>query len=57
MKAGEAVGIHFPEKLAKAAVSKYGKKKGYLDANDCVRVLQKREERKNNVKSAPSKRR
>lgn len=38
MKAAEAVGVNFPEKLAKAAVRKFGKNKGYMDINDCVRI-------------------
>ena len=42
MKAGDAVGITFPEKLAKAVVAKYGKKKGYIDINDCLKILKKR---------------
>ena len=56
MKAAESVGVNFPEKLAKAAVRKYGKRKDHLDVNDCIKIVQRREERKN-VKSAPSKRR
>ncbi len=56
MKAADAVGISFPEKLAKAAVRKYGKRKDHMNVDDCVKVMQRREERKN-IKSAPSKRR
>ena len=56
MKAADAVGISFPERLAKAAVRKYGKRKDHLNVDDCVKMIQRREERKN-VKSAPSKRR
>lgn len=56
MKAADAVGISFPVKLAKAAVRKYGKRKDHLNVEDCVKIMQRREERKN-VKSAPSKRR
>lgn len=56
MKAADAVGISFPERLAKAAVRKYGKRKDHLNVEDCMRVLRRREERKN-VRSAPQKHR
>lgn len=56
MKAADAVGMVFPEKLAKAAVRKYGRRKDHLNVDDCLRIAQRREERKN-VKSAPNKRR
>lgn len=42
--------------MAKAAVRKYGKRKDHLNVDDCVKMIQRREERKN-VKSAPNKRR
>jgi len=57
MKAAESVGISFPAKLAKAAVRKYGQRKDHLSIEDCLRIARRREDRKNNVKSAPSKRR
>jgi hypothetical protein len=42
MKAADAVGIVFPEKLAKAAVRKYGKRKDHLNLDDCLRIAQRR---------------
>jgi uncharacterized protein with PIN domain len=42
MKAADAVGIAFPEKLAKAAVRKYGKNKDHLNMEDCLRIVQRR---------------
>ena len=57
MKAAESVGISFPAKLAKAAVRKYGQRKDHLSIEDCLRIARRREDRKNNVKSAPNKRR
>lgn len=56
MKAADAVGISFPVRLAKAAVRKYGKRKDHMNVDDCMKVLRRREERKN-VKSAPQKQR
>jgi hypothetical protein len=56
MKAADAVGISFPVRLAKAAVRKYGKRKDHMNVEDCMKVLRRREERKN-VKSAPQKQR
>ncbi len=56
MKAADAVGITFPEKLAKAAVRKYGRRKDHLNVDDCLKLIKRREDRKN-VKSAPNKRR
>jgi hypothetical protein len=42
MKAAESVGVTFPERLAKAAVRKFGKNKGFMDVNDCIRAVEKR---------------
>ena len=42
MKMGENAGIHIPETTAKAIVKKYGKRKGFLNMDDCMRVVKKR---------------
>jgi hypothetical protein len=56
MKAADAVGISFSPKLAKAAVRKYGQRKDHMNVEDCLKVIQRKEERKN-VRSAPNKKR
>jgi Ca2+-binding EF-hand superfamily protein len=38
MKMGESSGVAISEKMAKAIVRKYGKRKDYLDLEDCVRI-------------------
>jgi hypothetical protein len=42
MKAADAVGMVFPQNLAKAAVRKYGRRKDHLNVEDCLRIAQRR---------------
>ena len=42
MKMGEQTGVHVSEKMAKAIVKKYGKKKEFLNIDDCQKVVKRR---------------
>ena len=42
MKIGEQTGVHVSEKTAKAIVKKYGKKKDFMNIEDCQKVVKRR---------------
>ena len=42
MKMADNCGITIGEKLAKAIVRKYGKKKDHLNVEDCIRINERR---------------
>lgn len=42
MKMGDQTGNPISEKLAKAIVRKYGKKKDFLNVEDCQKVIKRR---------------
>ena len=53
MKMGESSGVTISEKMAKAIVRKYGKRKEYLDLEDCVRINERWTTR--NTSKSPNK--
>jgi hypothetical protein len=56
MKMGENCGITITEKMAKAMVRKYGKRKDHLDLEDCYRINDRRGTRANSKsKASPGK--